>query len=49
MMQVTTQEFRISNSEHGMKPIGLRVKIEYTINGVKESGIATLDQFALDY
>jgi len=43
------KEFQISNAEHEVKPIGLRVKIEYTIEDRKETGIATLDQFAVDY
>jgi len=40
-----TQLFKVANQLHGQKPVLLRVKIEYTTNGMPVSETGQVDQF----
>lgn len=41
-----TQVFKLANSMHGQKPVVLRIKLEYSSNGVQVSETGQVDNFA---
>ena len=40
-----TQQFKLANSMHGQKPLVVKLKIDFTLNGVPTTEMGQVDNF----
>ena len=44
-----TQELKIENSQEGVKPLVVRMKVQYTVDGQAKSEVVTVNNFPASF